>query len=291
MSRLPLDRMEALAWRMVMPALLWGGTATASVLTLATVFRVWQWRRDRPSQALADAGDGMALVGVLRASDSRWPLEPQHRGLGVQLGSQGGFVFCPCWRAFLGDPYPQIFGGLSVGGVLAFLVWRVGVATGQWMLHGDVGGWRYAGFSGDVHPTYLSLHAVVAWLGVGRRWGNAQMVWPFSLLVAISLGLMGSKAGILAAVIVVAAVWLLGRKGSGFDPAAPAPSVRWAFLAVLFVSTWAVSSARFAELQTAAAAVQSEAAPFKAAALAASRFGPPPGRSCGRIRSVWGLEM
>ena len=169
MSRLPLDRMEAWAWRMVMPALLWGGTATASVLTLATVFRVWQWRRDRPSR-VGRCRDGMALVGVLRASDSRWPLEPQHRGLGVQLGSQGGFVFCPCWRAFWAILIHRFLVVCRLG-VLAFLVWRVGVATGQWMLHGDVGGWRYAGFSGDVHPTYLSLHAVVAWLGVGRRWG------------------------------------------------------------------------------------------------------------------------
>lgn len=263
MSRLPLDRMEAWAWRMVMPALLWGGTATASVLTLATVFRVWQWRRDRPSQGWQMPVTGWLWWGYygLQILGGLWSLNTEAWAFSLEV--KAALFFLPLLAGIPGRSLSADF-WWSVGwGVLAFLVWRVGVATGQWMLHGDVGGWRYAGFSGDVHPTYLSLHAVVAWLGVGRRWGNAQMVWPFSLLVAISLGLMGSKAGILAAVTVVAAVWLLGRKGSGFDPAAPAPSVRWAFLAVLFVSTWAVSSARFAELQTAAAAVQSEAAPIQ----------------------------
>ena len=76
----------------------------------------------------------------------------------------------------------------------------------------DAGQRRYARLAGDVHPTYLSLHATVAWLGCGRQWGqNRWLSWAMTVLVAVSLGLMGSKAGILAAGIVAVTAWALSR--------------------------------------------------------------------------------
>lgn len=263
MSGLPLDRMEAWAWRMVMPALLWGGTVAATVLTLATLFRIWQWRRDRPSERWRMPLTGWLWWGYygLQLVGGLWSLNTEAWAFSLEV--KAALFFLPLLAGIPGRPLSADF-WWSVGwGVLAFLVWRVGAASWAWMLHGDGSGWRYAGFSGDVHPTYLSLHAVVAWLGVGRYWGNAKLVWPFSLLVALSLGLMGSKAGILAAVVVVVGAWWVERSLPTSHGISASNPVRWAFLAVLLGTTWAASSARFAELQTAAEVVRSDEAPVR----------------------------
>ena len=45
MTEFWLYRLEQWAWRLVMPALLWGGALAGFFLLLAAIFRVWRWRR------------------------------------------------------------------------------------------------------------------------------------------------------------------------------------------------------------------------------------------------------
>ena len=123
-----------------------------------------------------------------------------------------------------------------------FLSWRLLHAAWHHVVLGDPGFWTYAGFSGDVHPTYLSLHAAVAWVGLSKQWGGAKALWPLTILFAFCIGLMGSKAGILAAMTAAMAEPVLTSIWPGLRDSVRTKGMSLAFCAVLAVSAvWSLS--------------------------------------------------
>ena len=112
-----------------------------------------------------------------------------------------------------------------------------------------------------MHPTYLSLHAAVAWLGLSKQWGGAKALWPLTILIALCIGLMGSKAGILAAMIVALAEPVLKSIWRGLRDSVRTKEVSLVFCAVLAASAVWSSGDRFGEMATAAEAIRSKSAP------------------------------
>jgi O-antigen ligase len=130
----------------------------------------------------------------------------------------------------------RIAWGLIAGlGVAAVGSW--GIALWNSILNLDHSGWRYAGLSSPLHPTYASWYWAfgMSWLLHDRRkWWIA----PAALAGGLMLGLLSSKAG-----------WIGG--GGVFLWAILANRNRWAAAAgalTLILSAWGVGQNRMAEL-------------------------------------------
>ena len=265
-----LDTAEKWGWRAVMPALIAGGNAAGILLFTLFITRIlnavmghrgqpWDWR----TGGFWWMGYfGLQVLGALWSDDlAAWSLS---------LEVKSALWFFPLVMAIPSRHVAKDF-WWSVGwSMVVYLAWRLGRAGWQTAFIGGVDAWHYDGFSGDVHPTYLALHATVALLGLGQSWGaglRRPSVWMLGLLLAVSIGLSGSKAGILAAAMVVMLRMLLylpivGQ--SGLFPGGREDILRWGTLLVVLLMTGVgVSQSRFAEMGTAAAVVMQEAAPVK----------------------------
>ncbi len=253
---------ETWAWRCLMPALLVGGTWASVCILMAAVARFVSWRKRHPGEGWSwSMGSlwclayfGLQLVGGLWSDNAEaWRFS---------LEVKSSLWALPLLAAMPGRPLSRDF-WWSVGwSVVAYLIWRL-LRAGWWhAIEGDASQWQYARFAGDVHPTYLSLHAAVAWVGCGGQWAQRRWLsWAVTALVAVSLGLMGSKAGIFSAAG-VATLALAFPLMWGPSEGKTKPQVV-VFLALLTLSGWGASRQRFAEMGTAAAAVQSDAAPVQ----------------------------
>ena len=253
---------ESWAWRCLMPALLWGGIAASAVILVAALARVLSWRKHHREAAWSwSAGSawclayfGLQLVGGLWSDNTEaWRFS---------LEVKSSLWVLPLLAAMPGQRLARDF-WWSVGwSVTAFLLWRLVRAGWHHAVLHDPSQWRYARLAGDVHPTYLSLHAAVAWVGCGQQWGRqGWLKWAVTAMVAVALGLMGSKAGIFAAagaaLMGLALPVLWGQTSWKPD------SQGVLFLAILAFVGWGASKQRFQEMGTAAAVVQSDAAPVQ----------------------------
>lgn len=254
------NKAEKWGWRMLMPALLFGGVAAGYVLLLVLVMRLVGWRKHRSGQPWAWPEGGAWWIGYygFQLLGGLWSQNMDSWGLSLEV--KAALVFLPLISALPGRPLLRDF-WWSVGwSVTAYLTLRFANATWHSLVLGDLSWWRYARFAGDVHPTYLSLHVAVAWLGLGRHWAGGGASWQRTLLLillAVSLGMMGSKAGILAAVV-VALLDLVLRKRWGSGRVNQTQPV-WAillFLGLLGTSGYALSKARFMEMKTVAAVAE-----------------------------------
>lgn len=280
MNGVTLERAEAWGWRMLMPALLIGRMAPSLVLLAVAVMRLVAWRRQAvrsPWQWPSHSVWWLAYY-ALQWAGGLWSENLDSWAFSLEV--KGALLALPLILCIPGQNLARHF-WWSVGwGLAAHLALRWGNALILTVFDGDFTGWRYAKFSGDVHPTYLSAYATVAWLGCGRTWGLGWPGWRWLMgaFFAVSLGLMGSKAGILAAVAAVlleVAVSLWWRL--------PLRRVEWLtsmwFASLLVLTSIQASKNRFVEMGTAAAAMQSESAPIQSS-------------SSGRIavwRSSWEL--
>ncbi len=256
-----LCRLEQWAWRLVMPALLWGGVMVGSFLFLAALFRVWRWRRYLRDSTWSIPGASwpwllyyglQVLAGLWSANLGAWLF-------GMEV--QASMVFLPLVAGIPGRSIRREF-WWSVGWSLAlYLSWRLLFAVWHQVMLGDGQFWRYARFAGDVHPTYLSLHATVAWLGLSRRWGGRRWRWGLTLLFAVAIGMLASKAGILAALFVA-----LGERvfyGVMGEPSGRERPVELSivFMVFLVLSAGLGAGGRFQEMTTAVAVLRAEEAP------------------------------
>ena len=254
--------LESWGWRCLMPALLWGGVAASGVILAILLSRAGAWRQSHRNAPWTCTTGGWlwgALFALL-ALGGGWSEDGAAWAFSLEVKSS--LWALPLIAAIPGQRIDRDF-WWSVGwSVLAYLSWRLCRAGWHHLILEDAGQWRYARLAGDVHPTYLSLHAAVAWLGCGRQWGrNRWLSWAMTVLVAVSLGLMGSKAGILAAgIVTVTACALSSFSGSACRGELVQLGV---FLGLLLAVSWGASKKRFVELGTAAAAVQSESAPVQ----------------------------
>lgn len=264
------DRAESWAWRAVMPALILGGTAAGWTLALVAVLRTFQWRRRYRDDAWSwgmSAPWWMAYFG-LNLIGGLWTEHLDGWWLGLEVKT--ALWFLPVLLAMPGRKVNEDF-WWSVGWTMAaFMGWRMlHAAYLQWST-GLASGWSYAGFSGDVHPTYLALHLSVALMGLGAAWGRGLDVRSRMVLgvgFALSIGLTGSKAGILAAAVVLVMRMVLAWKGSGTDergfgiPAVRPGRLEWAvLLCIMLGAAWWSSRSRFVELGTAAVAISDDKA-------------------------------
>lgn len=265
-----LDKAEQWGWRAVMPALIAGGNAAGILLFALFIVRIvnavmghrgqsWNWRQ---GGFWWMGYFGLQVIGGMWSDDlGAWSLS---------LEVKSALWFFPLVMAMPGRNVAKDF-WWSVGwSMVVYLTWRLGRAGWQTAFTGGTDAWHYNGFSGDVHPTYLALHATVALLGLGQSWGTGlrrPSVWGLGLLLAVSIGLSGSKAGILAAAMVVMLRMVLHMprvRRHGLFPAQGPENLRWGtLLAVLLTIGVGVSQSRFAEMGTAAAVVMEEAAPVK----------------------------
>lgn len=101
------------------------------------------------------------------------------------------------WRRFGGLGLKWVPKAMAAG-LMAFLVWRFGVAV----LSDDPTAWRYDGLAGPFHPTYMGMYlALMGWfIPCDKRWAAAIMA-----LCGVFVGLLASKA----AWLVVAGLWLV----------------------------------------------------------------------------------
>lgn len=256
-----LCRIEQWAWRLLMPALLWGGVMVSSFLFLAGVCRMLRWRRHLRSSPWSIQGCvwpwffyyGLQVVaGLWSANTGAWLF-----GLEVKAS----LLFLPLVAGIPGRPLRKEF-WWSVGwSLVVYLTWRLLSAGWHQVVLGDGRFWRYARFAGDIHPTYLSFHAAVAWLGLSRTWGGERWRWGLTLLFALSIGLLASKAGILVALFAAFAERVFSKMmGHGSVRERPV-MMTLAFLFVLGLSAWFAARPRFQEMKTAAAVIQSGDAP------------------------------
>ena len=266
MKAIRLEQLESWGWRALMPALLLGGNAAGITLFVVAILRTaawwsghrsvpWGWRRGAIWWV---AYFGLQLLGGLWSSDlSAWSLS---------LEVKSALWFLPVLLAMPGRSVLKDF-WWSVGWSLtAYLTWRLLRAGWHHLALGAPSEWRYARLSGDVHPTYLSLHIAVAMLGLGKQWGQELRpvgLWGVTVMYALVLGMLGSKAGVLAVLAVVglrlAMMWpaFEARSWGRMSRSLAAGPWRWmAFFALVVMSTWWMSSKRFVELSTAAAVVQ-----------------------------------
>ncbi len=256
-----------------MPALIIGGNAAGMTLFVIAVLRTVNWWRDRRTASWQwrrgsifwMAYFGLQLLGGLWSNDLD--------GWRLSLEVKSALWFLPVMLAMPGQKVARDFWWSLGWSVTFYLSWRM-LRAGwyQWVL--DVPSeWRYARFSGDVHPTYMSLHLAVAFLGLGAHWGSAMkpyFLWGVTALFAVSMGMLGSKAGIMAALIVaglrLTMMWpRWGKKKWGqLSTALPTGALRWgAFLVLVLVSTWSMSSNRFAEMSSATAVMTDSKAPVQ----------------------------
>lgn len=267
-----LDAMEGWSWRAVMPALLWGGNAAGWLLFGVAVLRCINWRlthRDKPWSWREGSAGWLAFFG-LQLLGGAWSVDLDAWAMSLEIKS--ALWFFPLLLAMPGRSVRADF-WWSVGWSMSlYLFWRLGRAGVYELFLGQSSEWSYARFSGDVHPTYLGLHAAVAFLGLGSTWGRelpSFALWALTLLFALTIGLAGSKAGILAAILVVAgglilAQWMEnGRRENGSRGFAPKRWPWMVFILTLVLSAWGTSKARFAEMATAAEVMAEEAAPVK----------------------------
>ena len=257
-----LTRAESWAWRMLMPALLFGGVAASWVIVVVALLRVtsWWWNHRSKSWSWNWGSAGWLLFFGLQVAGGMWSENVEAWRFSLEVKSSMWAL--PVLAAMPGRSMIRDF-WWSVGwSVSAYLLWRLARAGWHHVVLDDARQWHYARFAGDVHPTYLSLHAAVAWVGCGRQWGkpNAWM-WGCTVLVAIALGLIASKAGIIAAAAVALIGMALPRLWGRADRFAMGHGA--AFLVLLVGVSWGASKKRFEEMGTAAAAVRSESAPVQ----------------------------
>ena len=235
-----LAQMESWAWRMLMPALLFGGVAASWVIVVVALLRVTSWWRNHRSEPWSWnwGSTGWLLFFGLQVAGGIWSENVEAWRFSLEVKSSMWAL--PVLAAMPGRSMARDF-WWSVGwSVSAYLLWRLARAGWHHVVLGDARQWRYARFAGDVHPTYLSLHAAVAWLGCGRQWGKSSAsMWGCTMLVAVALGLMGSKAGILAAAAVALVGMVLPRLWSRTDRYAVGQGA--AFLVLLVGVSWGAS--------------------------------------------------
>ena len=261
MSEEGLGRLEQWTWRLLMPALLFGGVAAAWVLLTVAVLRGLGWRRFRRDDPWSLPGGSwpwilyyalQVIAGLWSANTGAWAFS---------LEVKVSMVFFPAVAGIPGVSIRKEF-WWSVGwSIVLFLAWRLIFAGWHQVMFGDGRHWRYAGFAGGVHPTYLSLHATVAWLGLSSTWGRVRWSFALTILLAVSIGLMGSKAGILIALGVAMAEPLLHRLWRCPEARRRSAMVPIAFIVLLGLSAGLSAGARFKEMGSAAAVIQSEGAP------------------------------
>ena len=256
-----LCRVEQWAWRLLMPALLWGGVMASAFLVLAALCRALRWRLHLRTSPWSIQGGvwpwflyyGLQVVaGLWSANTGAWLF-----GLEVKAS----LLFLPLVAGIPGRPIRKDF-WWSVGwSLVVYLTWRLLSAGWHQVVLGDGRFWRYARFAGDIHPTYLSFHAAVAWLGLSRTWGGGRWRWVLTLLFALSIGLLASKAGILVALFAALAERVLVRMTGDVSVRERSAKMTLAFLFVLGLSAWFAARPRFQEMKTAAAVMQSADAP------------------------------
>ncbi len=271
MKRVGLDACEKWAWRAVMPALIVGGNAAGWVLFAVMVLRFIRWRTAYPKEKWSWRRGSVAWLAFfgLQVLGGAWSADLDAWAMSLEVKS--ALWFFPVLLAMPGQPVRKDF-WWSVGWSMAlYLLWRLGRAGVYEVFLGQSSEWSYAHFAGDVHPTYLGLHAAVAFLGLGVTWGkplSPKVQWALTLLFALCIGLAGSKAGILASLTalclggVLLAVGVVPkeectewRESMGW---------RWlAFMLVLVLSSWGSSKARFAEMASAAEVIVEESTPVK----------------------------
>lgn len=273
MKAMLAQRAESWAWRAVMPALILGGNVAGVTLFVIAVLRTiawwnnhrhapWEWRR---GAIWWIAYFGLQMLGGLWSSDlDAWRMS---------LEVKSSLWFLPVLLAIPGRKVARDFWWSLGWSVTAYLCWRMLRAGWHQLVLDSPKEWRYARFSGDVHPTYMSLHLAAAFLGFGTEWGQKIkpfFSWAVTVLFAVSLGMLGSKAGILAALVV--AILRLSMMGSGWSHKAwgklsgslPSGRLRWGgFVVLVLISTWAMSGNRFAEMSSASAVIASEQAPVQ----------------------------
>ena len=256
-----MQRAESWVWRMVMPALLLGGVVAGWVLLVAVLIRLLNWRSGAPEARWSlpgGAGPWLAYY-ALQLIGGLWSANVEAWAFSLEV--KASLLFLPLVAGIPGRSLRRDF-WWSVGwGVTVFLSWRLLHAAWHHVVLGDPGFWTYAGFSGGVHPTYLSLHAAVAWVGLSKQWGGAKALWPLTILFAFCIGLMGSKAGILAAMTAAMAEPVLMSIWPGLRDSVRTKGMSLAFCAVLAASAVWSSGDRFGEMTTAAEAIRSESAP------------------------------
>ena len=265
--------LESWAWRALMPALILGGNVAGFTLFIVAVLRMATWWRDhrharwewRRGTLWWMAYFGLQLLGGLWSSDlDAWRLS---------LEVKSSLWFFPVLLAMPGRRVARDFWWSLGWSVTVYLSWRMLRAGWHHVVLGVPTEWRYARFSGDAHPTYMSLHLAAAFLGLGSQWGRTlkpKMLWAITLLFALSLGMLGSKAGIIAALVVAAIrlsmmgpLW--GRKvGAALSASLPQGALRWCFfMALVLFSAWALSGKRFAEMSSASAVMTDAQAPVQ----------------------------
>ncbi|MGB0170551.1 MAG: O-antigen ligase family protein [Flavobacteriales bacterium] len=280
MTARALDAAEQWAWRLLMPALLYGGVAAAWVLLTAAILRLAHWRLHQSDARWRLPEGGWLWLGYygLQLAGGMWSANSDAWAFSLEV--KASMVFLPLVAGMPGTSIRKAFLWSVVWSVVAYLAGRLALAGWHHGVEGDPGHWRYTGLAGDVHPTYLSLHAAVAWLGLGQTSQSPRVRWALTGMLALSIGLLGSKAGILAAVGVSAAGillrWMRGPKAGSGEMQVGLSS---AFLAILLMTAGLTASGRFQEMRTAAAVVESESAPVSSS-------------SAGRVavwRSSWEL--
>ena len=280
MTARQLDWAEQWAWRLLMPALLFGGVAAAWVLLTAVILRLAHWRihqRDARWRLPDGAWLWFGYYSLLLAGGA-WSDNAVLWTFSLEV--KASMVVLPMVAGIPGTSVRRAFWWSVVWSVVAYLAGRLALAGWHHVVEGDAGYWRYTGLAGDVHPTYLSLHATVAWLGTVLGGRSSVMTWAATVMLALSIGLLGSKAGILAAVGVTAAGLLLRLvRGAKEGGAAAHVGLSSAFTAILLITAGLTASGRFQEMRTASAVVESESAPVSSS-------------SAGRVavwRSSWEL--
>ena len=280
MTARQLDGAEQWAWRLLMPALLFGGVAAAWVLLTAAILRLAHWRLHQRDVRWRFPDGGWLWLGYygLQVMGGVWSANADAWAFSLEV--KASMVFLPVVAGMPGTSIRKAFWWSVVWSLVAYLTGRLALAGWHHVVEGDPGHWRYTRLAGDVHPTYLSLHAAVAWLGLAQPGWSPRLRWALTWMLALSIGLLGSKAGILAAVGVSAAGlllrWVRGLKaGSG----AMQVGLSSAFMAILLITAGLTASGRFQEMRTAAAVVESQSAPVSSS-------------SAGRVavwRSSWEL--
>lgn len=262
MTSVSWTTLESWSWRCLMPALLWGGVAASWVIFMILVSRMLAWRLEHKCKGSNWTQGGRLWVAMfaLLALGGLWSDDVEAWAFSLEVKSS--FWALPLIAAIPGQRIDRDF-WWSVGwSLMAYLLWRLVRAGWHQLVLEDARQWRYVRLAGAVHPSYLSLHATVAWLGCGRQWGKgAWLAWTMTVLVSVSLGLLGSKAGILAAVVVSISADLLSRWRGISRP----NDLRHllVFLGLLLAVGWGASKKRFVELETAVAVVKSSTAPVQ----------------------------
>ena len=262
MTAKSLGLAEQWAWRLLMPALLFGGVAAAWVLLTAAILRLVNWRlhlRDARWSLPDGAWLWLGYYG-LQVAGGVWSINAEAWAFSLEV--KASMVFLPVVAGMPGTSIRQAFWWSVVWSLVAYLAGRLALAGWHDAVEGDAGYWRYTGLAGDVHPTYLSLHATVAWLGAVRYGRSAWLTWAVTVLLALSIGLLGSKAGVLSA-CGVSAAWLLVRFLRRPKEGGGGTHMRLSagFLVIVLITAGLTAGGRFQEMRTAAAVVESESAP------------------------------